>query len=46
MYRNVKIASMLGLVALAAACTPRQEEVVFVEPETVVAEPVFTGKYK
>lgn len=32
------------LVAFAAACAPKQEEVVYVE-EPVVAEPVYTGKY-
>ena len=36
MFRTIKIASMLGLAAFAAACTTaRQDEVVFVEPEPV-----------
>ena len=38
-----------GLVAGLAGCfssQAQQEEIVFVEPEPVAAEPVFTGKYK
>jgi hypothetical protein len=34
----------LCLVAFAAACAPKPEEVVVVEP--VTTEPTYTGKYK
>lgn len=43
MSKHIKILSMVGLVALAAACAPK-EEVIVVEP--ISTEPVFTGKYK
>ena len=34
----------LCLVAFAAACTPKVEEVVYTDP--VSTEPTYTGKYK
>ena len=37
----------LGLLVSVSACsTGVDEEIVFVEPEVVVAEPVYHGKYK
>jgi hypothetical protein len=43
---KLKIIAVMGLTALVAACATTEEEVVFVEPEPVVAEPVFTGKFR
>ncbi len=44
MSKHIKILSMVGLIALAAACAQQQEEFVVVEP--ISTEPTFTGKYK
>jgi hypothetical protein len=47
MSKSTKIILALGLVAFAAACAPKQEEVVYVdEPAPVTVEPTYTGKYK
>ncbi|QYK43075.1 MAG: hypothetical protein KF887_08255 [Paracoccaceae bacterium] len=35
----------LVFVAVAAACAPKKEEVVYVD-QPVTTEPVYTGKYK
>lgn len=43
MSKSIKVVTVLGLVLLAAACA-QQEEVVVVEPEPVMAEPV-TSKF-
>ena len=40
MSKSIKAFTLLGLVALAAACAQQEEEVVIVEPEPVMAEPV------
>ncbi|MGV6811652.1 MAG: hypothetical protein ACWA47_05360 [Brevirhabdus sp.] len=38
---------LVGFVGTLAACGgSTTEEVVFVEPDPVVAEPTYTGKYK
>jgi hypothetical protein len=44
MSKSTRIILALGFVAFAAACKPKQEEVVFVE-EPVTVEPTYTGKY-
>jgi hypothetical protein len=41
-----RILLALGLVAFAAACAPKAEEIVYVDEPTVSVEPTFTGKYK
>ncbi len=46
MSKSIKIVLTLGLVAFVAACAQQEEEPVFVEPEPISAEPVYTGKYK
>ncbi|WP_172296956.1 hypothetical protein [Pseudoruegeria sp. HB172150] len=46
MAKSVKIVLAFGLVAFAAACAQQEEEVVYVEPEPITTEPVYTGKYK
>jgi hypothetical protein len=46
MSKSTKIVLALGLVALAAACAPKQEEVVYVDEPAVTVEPTYTGKYK
>jgi hypothetical protein len=47
MSKSSRIVLALGLVAFAAACAPKAEEVVYVdEPAAVTVEPTFTGKYK
>lgn len=39
--------ALVGFVGVLASCGgSTTEEVVFVEPDPVVAEPVYTGKYK
>ena len=43
MSKHIKILTMVGLVALAAACAQQEEEFVVIEPISV--EPAFTGKY-
>jgi hypothetical protein len=45
MSKSTRILLALGLVAFAAACAPKQEEVVYVD-EPVSVEPADTGKYK
>jgi hypothetical protein len=44
MSKSTRIILALGLVAFAAACKPKEEEVVFVE-EPVTVEPTYNGKY-
>jgi hypothetical protein len=46
MSKSTRIILALGLVAFAAACKPKQEEVVFVDEPAVTVEPTFTGKFK
>lgn len=43
MSKSTKIVLALCLVAFAAACAPKVEEVTVVEP--VTTEPTYTGKY-
>jgi hypothetical protein len=45
MSKSTKIVLALCLVAFAAACAPKTEEVVVVE-EPITTEPTYTGKYK
>lgn len=43
----IKSILALSLVVVVAACAqPAQEEYVFIEPEPISVEPVYTGKYK
>lgn len=51
MSQRIKAGVMLGVFALAAACTQNiddgaVEEFVVVEPMVVTEEPTFTGKFK
>ncbi len=46
MSKSIKLITLAGLLAAAAACAPREEEFVVVEPEPISQEPVYTGKYK
>ncbi|EBA02335.1 MAG: hypothetical protein P8Q99_06215 [Paracoccaceae bacterium] len=47
MSKSIVSIFALGLLVTLAACSSgTQEEIVFVEPEVVVAEPVYAGKYK
>lgn len=46
MSKSLKLFALAGIVAAAAACAPKQEEFVVVEPEPISQEPVYTGKYK
>jgi hypothetical protein len=46
MSKSTKIILALGLVAFAAACAPKAEEVVYVDEPAVTVEPTYTGKYK
>ncbi len=42
MSNGIKLIMALGILAIAGACAPRQQDdVVFVEPAPVVAEPTF-----
>ncbi|WP_268892418.1 hypothetical protein [Profundibacterium mesophilum] len=41
MSKSIKFVMALGLVAFAAACA-QEEEVVYVEPTPIVAEPTFS----
>lgn len=45
MSTTVKLILGAGLLAMVAACGPREEPVV-VAPEPISSEPAFTGKYK
>ncbi|MBK8439816.1 MAG: hypothetical protein IPL38_10090 [Rhodobacter sp.] len=45
MQKSMRIVMSLALVAFAAACAPKTEEVVYVD-EPVTVEPTYTGKYK
>lgn len=42
MSKSIKALMALSLVAFAAACAQQEEEVVYVEPEPVAAEPAYT----
>jgi len=46
MSKSIKLLSMVGFVAIVAACNGRQEEFVIVEPEPISVEPTYTGKLK
>ena len=46
MSKSTKFVLALGLVAFAAACAPKQEEIVYVDEPAVTVEPTYTGKYK
>lgn len=45
MSKSTKTFLALCVVAFAAACAPKQSEVVYVD-QPVSSEPVYTGKYK
>ena len=45
MSKSNRVLFALCMVAFAAACAPKQEEVVYVD-EPVSTEPVYAGKYK
>ncbi len=40
MSKTIKAFVVLGLVTLAAACAQQEEEVVIVEPEPIMEEPM------
>lgn len=42
MSKSIKLVMAMGLVAFVAACAQQEEEVVFVEPAPVAAEPTFS----
>ena len=46
MSKSIKLLALAGLVAAAAACAKKEPEYVYVEPEPISTEPVYTGKYK
>ena len=46
MSNTVRATLALYLVLFAAACTPKVDEVIFVDEPTITVEPTFTGKYK
>jgi len=46
MSKLIKGFVLVGFVGALSACGGTTEEVVFVEPDPVVAEPTYTGKYK
>ncbi len=46
MTNTARVTLALCVVAFAAACAPKREEVVVVEPTPVSTEPTYTGKYK
>ena len=43
---SMRLVSGLCLAAFVAACAPKKEEVVYVDPNAVTTEPTYTGKYK
>ncbi len=47
MSNTLKLAAALGLVGFLAACggSAPEEEIVYIDPAPVAAQPVFTGKY-
>ena len=47
MSNTLKFATALGLAGFLAACggSAPVEEIVYVDPAPVAAQPVFTGKY-
>jgi hypothetical protein len=44
--QSIKLVCFMGLLGLAAACARQEEEVIFIQPEPISIEPVYTGKYK
>ncbi|WP_045391358.1 hypothetical protein [Falsirhodobacter sp. alg1] len=46
MTNRARIVTALCVAAFAAACAPKKEEVVIVQPAPVTTEPTYTGKYK
>ena len=45
MSKSTNVILALAMVAFVAACTKKEEEVVYVD-EPVSTEPTYTGKYK
>lgn len=46
MSKSINILLVVGLVGFVAACSKPAPEPVFVDPEPISVEPVYTGKYK
>lgn len=46
MSLTARITTVIFVAALAAACAPKREEVVVVQPAPISTEPTYTGKYK
>ena len=46
MSKTFKILAAFGLVVYVAACAPKEEEFVVVDPEPISTEPTYSGKYK
>ncbi len=48
MSKSIKLVLAFGLVGFAAACAQQEEvaEPVYIDPEPITIEPVYTGKYK
>lgn len=46
MSKSIKLVLAFGLISFAAACAQQEEEVVYVDPDPITTEPVYTGKYK
>ncbi|MCR9126706.1 MAG: hypothetical protein NXH82_11320 [Rhodobacteraceae bacterium] len=48
MSKSIKFFAMAGILLTVAACagTQQEEEFVYIEPEPISVEPVYTGKYK
>ncbi len=46
MSKSIKLLVAVSFAGLVAACTTPEPEPVYVDPEPVSMEPVYTGKYK
>lgn len=46
MSKSINILLALSFVGLVAACSKPEPQPVYVDPEPISVEPVYTGKYK
>ena len=46
MSKSVSFVLAVGLVAFVAACSKPEPAPVYIDPEPITVEPVYTGKYK
>jgi len=46
MSKSINILLAVGLLGLVAACSKPEPAPIYIDPEPISVEPVYTGKYK